>query len=768
VVRRVFRDAVGVTPHSQGAEISAALVPLVETKFTPPRLRQSVISRPRLQKALDTLVSSELTLISAPAGGGKTVLLGSWCTSRPDAAIAWVSLEPADDDAVRLWTYVATAVDRIRPGLGRLALLRLRTPGVALQTSVDELLNGISAYGEPITVALDDIHVLQSAPCLESLEYAVEHLPSNARVIATTRADPPIALARLRGHGQLSELRTRDLAFSVDEARALLVDGEGLGLDDDDLEQLVDRSEGWPAGLYMAALWLRSTPDPKAGVQDFSGDHRHVADFLTNEVLASLDHETRDFLLKTSVLGRFNASLCDAVLDGDGAAAKLEELANSNLFLISLDPRGDWYRYHHLFSDLLQMELRQSDPEAELTLRAKASAWCRSHGLVEEAIEHSAAAGNHVLVAEMLLDQHRILLRNGHFTTLLRRVGNLPEAILLEHPELAAAAALASGLRSGPASERRWLLAIAERSRVERPAAWTSYAEAGVSLARATWIDGDVGASVEHGRRAVELEEREGSEVAVAALAALAYALLLAGDHDGAGAAARKAVDRTEAHKRPHGLLYALATLSLLDTEKGRARAGETTARRALAIARETGLARASTTGHAYVALAAALAAQGDLRQAEHEAERAEALRRGPEPSLWHVHVLLVLAGIRAARGELSVATEELARAREAIASFTDPGRLPELAADVEHSLKQARIGAAVAVEEPTAAEFAVLRLLATDLTQREIGRALYLSLNTVKTHTRGIYRKLGARSRDEAITRASALGLIDSDQSPG
>jgi LuxR family transcriptional regulator, maltose regulon positive regulatory protein len=756
-----------VTPHSQGAEITAA-IPLVETKLTPPRPRRNVVSRPRLHKALDALASAELTLISAPAGGGKTVLLGSWCAEKPDVAVAWLSLEPADDDAVRLWTYVATAVDRIRPGLGRMALLRLRTPGVPLETSVDELLNGISAYGEPITVALDDVHVLQSAPCLESLEYAVEHLPSNARVIATTRADPPIALSRLRGHGQLGELRTRDLAFSIDEARTLLVEEEGLGLDDDDLELLVDRSEGWPAGLYLAALWLRLAADPKVGVRDFSGDHRQVADFLTSEVLASLDPETRDFLLKTSILGRFNASLCAAVLEADSAAGKLEELAHSNLFLISLEPRGDWYRYHHLFSDLLLMELRQSDPDVERTLHARASAWCRSEGLVEEAIEHASAAGQHELVAEMLLEQHRPLLRNGHFATLLRRVANLPQELLLDHPELAAAAALASGLRSGPASERHWLLAIAEQSRVERPGAWSSYAEAGVSLARATWIDGDVGASVEHGRRAAELEHGEGSQIAVAALAALAYALFLAGDDDGAGAAAREAVGRPEAHKRPHGLLYALATLSMLETKKGRARAGETAARRALAIAREMGLSRSSTTGHAYVALAAALAAQGNLRQAEHEAERGEALRRGPEPSPVHVHALLVLAGIRAARGELSLAAEELARAREAIASFTDPGRLPELAAGVERSLKRARTGATLSVEEPTPAEFAVLRLLASDLTQREIGRALYLSLNTVKTHTRGLYRKLGANSRDEAIARASTLGLLDSDESPG
>jgi LuxR family transcriptional regulator, maltose regulon positive regulatory protein len=446
----------------------------------------------------------------------------------------------------------------------------------------------------------------------------------------------------------------------------------------------------------------------------------------------------------------------------------LESLAHSNLFLVSLDGRGEWYRYHHLFSDLLHLELRHSDPSAERSLRLGASAWCREQGLVEEAIEHASAAGDHALVAEMLLEQHRPLLRTGRNATLLRHVDGLPQEILFEHPELAAVAALASGLLSGPAAERRRFVAIAERVRVEQPEAWSPYAQAAVSIARAAWIDGDVGLSVENGRRAAELGRQCENEITVPALAALAYALYLAGDLGAALTAAREAIDRPEAPERPHGLLYALATLSILETEDGRARAGEATARQALAIVRRSGLSGAWSAGHAYVALACALDAQGNLRQAELEAERGEALRRAADECVEQVHALLVLARIRVARGQLLLAANNLASARESIAGFADPGRLSELAGAVGRALEEARLGARALIEEPTPAELTVLRLLATELSQREIGAQLHLSLNTVKTHTRGIYRKLGVTSREEAVTRASGLGLLEEPQSPG
>jgi LuxR family maltose regulon positive regulatory protein len=741
----------------------AAAVPLVESKLMPPRQRPRLIRRGRLYEALDALASTELTLVSAPPGGGKSVLLGSW-VAQEDSAVAWVSLDVADDDPVRLWTYVATAVDRIRPGLGRLALLRLRTPSVAIEACVDELMNGLAAYDRPVTVVLEDLHVLRDESCLRSIEHAIERLPANARLIATTRSDPAIALSRLRARGQLGELRAHDLAFSTDEARTLLVEAERLPLDDTDVGRLVERSEGWPAGLYMAALWLRTVSDVKAEVRDFAGDHRHVADYLTGEVLDTLEPDVRDLVLRSAVLGRFTAPMCEAVLERDDAAVLLEQLAQTNHFLVPLDGRGEWYRYHHLFGELLQMELRGIDPDAPRALRVRAAAWCREHGLVEEALEHASASGDHELVAELLHEQQAQLVRSGRYATLFRRVSELPEDLLLASPELAAGGALASGLLSRPTDERKRLLAIAERAAVERPESWTPFAESVVSLARTIWIDGDVGAALDHASRAVQLARAGGTETVVAAMAGAAYALLLAGANEEARHAAQEAIDRPEAALRPHGLLYALATLAILEAEAGRAQLAEATARRALAVAAEAGLTTASTTGLAYVALATALAERGHVRQAESEAERGEALRRAAEPRIEHAHALLVLADIRSRRGRLTQAAAELERAREALATFADAGRLGGMADELDRTLAAARNGAVQPAEPPSPAELAVLRLLATDLSQREIGQRLFLSLNTVKSHTKGLYRKLGASSREEAVATASALGYLDGE----
>jgi ATP/maltotriose-dependent transcriptional regulator MalT len=746
--------------------------PLVETKLIPPRSRPQLVARPRLYDALDGLDGTELTLVSGPPGGGKSVLVGSWCEARSDTAVAWVSLDPADDDPVRLWTYVATAVDRVRPGLGRTALGRLRAPGAGASVAVDELLNGVAAYRAPLTIVLDDLHVLHEESTLQSFEYVVERLPPGARLVATTRVDPPIRLGRLRAKGALGELRAADLAFTLDEARQLLVAHQGIDLADDDLERLVARSEGWPAGLYLAALWLRDHPDPRTGVQDFTGDHRHVADYLSAEVIDALDADTRSFLLRTSVLGRFSGRLCDAVVGTTGSEDLLARLAQSNLFLVPLDGRGEWYRYHHLFGELLRVELVRSDPGLAAELHRRAAGWCREQGLVEEALEHAEAAGDEDTVAAMLVEHHRAFLRTGREATLLRWVARLGTPSLLEHPELPVAGALASGLMARAASERARLLEVGERSAREHPERWSPYVESAVTLARGAWIDGDTDRAVRNGRAAAELGRRGADEIAVAALGALSFALYLAGEPDESRSVAEESVRRPDADQRPHGLILAHSTLALLDVEAGHARRAEANARLALETTAAAGLGSSWTAGLAHTGLGAVLKERNELVRAEREAARGEALRRGPEPTIEHVHAVIVLAGVRAARRRLAAAARDLELVRESLGTFADPGRLPELAARVEQALEAAGDDASVPGEQPSTSELAVLRLLATDLTQREIGQRLFLSLNTVKTHTRVLYRKLGATSREEAVDRAAALGLLDdteaeSDGSP-
>ena len=260
--------------------------PLIETKLTPPRNRSDFIVRPRLIQTLDQLASTPLTLIDAPLGYGKTVLAQTWCAARSERGIAWISLDAADDDPVRLWTYIATSVDRIRRGLGSGALSRLQAPAADVDDAINELVNGISAYGDELVVVLDDLQAL-STTALESIEHFVEWLPANARLLVTSRYDPPISLARLRGRGVLGELRAHDLAFTTAEAHTLLVDQQGLPLEGVDVELLVERTEGWPAALYLALLWLRTHDDPQAAIRSFSASHRHVAGYLSAEVLDS-------------------------------------------------------------------------------------------------------------------------------------------------------------------------------------------------------------------------------------------------------------------------------------------------------------------------------------------------------------------------------------------------------------------------------------------------------------------------------------------------
>ncbi len=752
--------------RGDAARSLAGAPPLIETKLIPPRSRPELVARPRLLRTLDELSSAALTLVDAPVGFGKTVLAQTW-GAQSDTAVAWVSIDSADDDPVRLWTYVATAVDRIRPGLGRRALTRLGTFGVPPETVVDELINGIAAFGQPLTVVLDDLHALKSDACLSSFGHAVEQLPPQARIVATTRSDPPIPLGRLRARGALGEIRAHDLAFTIDEARELVVGQEHIDLADNDVEMLLDRTEGWPAGLYLAAMWLRTLEDPRSGVREFHGDHRHVADYLTGEVLDTLDADTRDFLLRTSILGRFNGALCDAVLDRKGSARLIADVERSNLFLVALDSHGEWFRYHHLFRELLQLELALIDPSAATLLHRRASEWCRAHGLLEEALEHAHAAGENGSVATMLVDHHSDLLRTGRQATLLRWLAELPAEQIVENSILAPAGALASGLLGRESEERRRFLGLAARARAERADEWTPYHEAGLGLAQAISVESDLGEAIVSARRTAEIGQGV-DEITVPTLANLGFLLFLAGDYGDARAAARQAVDRPEAPARPHGYVYALATLSLVDSAIGSGRDAESGARKAIAVANRAGIAETGSGGLAHVALASALTLDGRLPEAEREAILGERLRRQTGPDASHVHALLVLAYIRARRGHLAKASEELARAQDALERFRDPGGLPELAARVQRSLDEVRTTSGPLEETPSAAELSVLQLLATDLSQREIGARLFLSVNTVKTHTRALYRKLGATSREAAVTRASALGLLDEDESPG
>jgi LuxR family maltose regulon positive regulatory protein len=751
---------------SQTAQAAGQSLRVIEPKLMLPRVHARMLRRTRLLGMLDDHGASSLTVLDAGAGYGKTTLVRSWCTERPESVI-WMTLDSADDDPVRLWMHLATAVGRLSQGLGGRALMRLGVRGVQVETAVDELMNDLVAYQRPVTIVLDDLHAVRSEPSLASIGYAIERLPAGVRLVVSTRSDPPVGLAKLRASRALIEVRARELAFTVDEAQELIV-REGIKLSGQSLDFLVERTEGWPAGLYLAALWLRGLDDADEGVRAFAGSARHVGDYLTAEVLRALPADTRDFLVQTSVLGRFTPELCDAVLGREDSAAVLAELARSNMFLVALDDRAQWYRYHHLFGELLQLELER---DAASELRRRAGEWCRAQGLLEDAIEYATAAGDAETVAELLVESHLQFIRGGRVGQFLGWVRWLPPELLIEHPVLPAAGAAAAGLLARPEVEVQRLLAVSERSRRERPRGWSPYVEAVVELTRAEVIErGDVDAAAEHARRAVAAAREGANVLTVGALATLSQAQFFAGNLDESRRIALQSIETPDAPDSPDGYVASLGLLALVAAEQGRNDSADRSAREAIGFAHQHFLADSWVTSLAHLGLALACAATGRRAEAEREARHGERLRRSTEPTVGHAHALLVLAQVRVARSRVAPAARDLERARRELEEFHEPGRLPAMAAEVERDLGVARatLGNGRVVEQPSGAELAVLRCLATGLSRREIGARLYISLNTVKSHTRELYRKLGASSRADAVARAEALGLLERAESPG
>ena len=752
---------------SQTAEMVPPALPVIESKLVLPRVHAGTLRRARLFELLDDTDGAALTVLDAPVGYGKTTLLRSWCAERAEPVI-WMTLDGSDDDPGRLWTHLATGVARLSDGLGHRALTRLGIRPASVETGVDELMNGLVAYGRPATIVLDDLHTVRSETSLRSIEHAIERLPPTVRLVAATRSEPAISLAPLRARRALIEIRARELAFTVDEAHELIA-RDGIELSGKSLESLVERTEGWPAGLYLAALWLRDFAEPDEGVQAFAGSARQVADYLTAEVLTALDPQTRDFLVRTSVLDRFTPELCDAVVGREDSAAVVAQLARSNMFLVASDARGEWYRYHHLFGELLRLELGSEETH---TVRRRAMAWCRAHGHIEDAIEYAAAGGEAELVAQLLVEHDRELVWGGGGRQFLRWVRWLPSELLIERPSLPAAGAAAASLLGAPEVEIQRLLTVAERARRERPELWSPYAEAIAEVTRANGLSrGDVSGAVDHAHRAVAAARQSGADVlAVGGRAALSQALYFAGDLDEARRLALEAAERSDAPSVPEGYVGSLGLLALIDAERGRSEGAQAWARQAISFARQRFQADSWVASMPHLALALAYVATGRLDEAEREALRGERLRRSPQPTVGHAHALLILAQARIARSRLARAAGDLRRAQRSIAEFRDPGRLPAIAASVERDLMAARANGKEChiVEQPSPAELAVLRGLVTGLSRREIGDRLYISLNTVKSHTRELYRKLAATSRNDAVARAEALGLLNTPDSPG
>jgi LuxR family maltose regulon positive regulatory protein len=421
------------------------VAPLLETKLHVPGRRPGAVPRPRLSDRLGRAAQARLALVSAPAGFGKTTLLTHWLGARdplsgPVPALAWVSLDTGDNDPRTFWLYVLTALQRAADApVGATALGSLSSGQPPTEAALATLLNDLQALPHHVTLVLDDYHVIESRDVQDGLAYLLDHAPAQLHLVVATRADPPLPLSRLRARDELVEIRSADLRFTRDEASDYLAGTMGLTLSAEDVTTLAERTEGWAAALQLAGLSLQDRDDPSVVVAAFAGDDRFIVDYLADEVLSRQPPEVRDFLLATSVLDRLHGSLCDAVTGRTDGAARLVELERAGLFLVPLDDRRQWWRYHHLFADVLRAHLKEEQPTRLPELHQHAAGWLQAHGDVAGAVRHALAAEDYALAADLMEMSMTSMQQQRREPELACWVRAIPEDVLQLRPVLALA-----------------------------------------------------------------------------------------------------------------------------------------------------------------------------------------------------------------------------------------------------------------------------------------------------------------------------------------
>jgi LuxR family maltose regulon positive regulatory protein len=682
----------------------------VEKLLTPklyiPQSRKDVVPRRRLVERLNEGVHGKLTLISAPAGFGKTTLMSEWInqTERP---AAWVSLDEGDNDVVRFLAYFVTALQKIRAGIGETALAVLQSPHPPkIESLLTGLINEIADFlddpspalpfdgaqdkrggsGHGLALALDDYHVLEAQPIHAALIFLIDHLPPQMHLVITTREDPPLPLARWRARGQMTEIRAGDLRFTDAEAAIFLNQAMGLELTPDDIAALEARTEGWIAGLHLAALSLQGHTDRADFIRSFAGDDRHVMDYLVGEVLSLQPESVQHFLLHTSILERMNGTLCDAVVDGDKQGGNsqeiLERLEQANLFIVPLDNRRQWYRYHHLFADLLRTRLRREQPERVPDLHLRASMWHERNGLITEALGHSLAAADFERAARLVAVYALPVLMRGEVATVETWLDALPEEIVRNHPRLCIDKAWTMHLSQRPDAIEP-LLRDAERGLESHDLAGQPATSSwlGEVMALRAWVkrsQGDLVQAIELSHEALELLTEEHVFALCLNLVSLAGALRYVGDTAQAIQVLTDCIPLCQAAGNSLGVMADTYDLAELRMMQGQLHLAKTVLEEALQWATENSVQQMPATSMVYVKLGDVLREQNDLQAAE------EHLLGGIELSAGGLAVVsgqayLSLARVKQARGDAAGARNAIHQAERSVRGW----ETPEIAADM-------------------------------------------------------------------------------------
>lgn len=685
---------------------------LVRTKMTFPRSRAELVSRPRLTERLKEVGDAALVLVSAPAGFGKTTFVAAALDE--GAPVAWVSLDARDGDATRFWTYTLHALEAASPGCASVALSLLEAGNAGFDEVVAGLVNELSVRPDPLTLVWDDYHLADSAEVSDSVALLLEHRPPQLHLVIITRADPALPLPRLRGRGQLVEFRAADLRFTAEETGLYLNRVHGLGLVSGDVEALESRTEGWAAALQLAAVSLRGRDDATAFISSFAGDDRYVVDYLVDEVLDQQPPHLRRFLLDTSVLDRLCGPLCDAVTgpaDGMPGRAVLETFERRNLLLVPLDDHRRWYRYHHLFGDVLLARLLAERPDDVAGLHGRASNWYDAAGEVEAAVRHAFAAGDLDRAAD-LIEMATPELRRHRAEGLLRGwVPLIPAGVLARRPVLASnliGALMACNAFDG-VSERldaleRTLASPSEALTIRHLAEWSRLpAQVAVHRAGLALVVGDVPATLAHADEALTRGAADDGLTVASASALKGLASWVNGDLLMALRAYRAATQGLASIGHVSDALACTVTVVELELQRGNLDAAQDAAERALELAETTTVANLGSHGGVVVrgtpdmwtALARVAWERGNVQDTAQNLGRAgdldEALGLPQQPYRWRV----AMAHLRESEGDAAAAAALLTEAERLFNSDFLPNVRPVAAEVARLHLRAGDVAAA-------------------------------------------------------------------------
>jgi LuxR family transcriptional regulator, maltose regulon positive regulatory protein len=737
---------------------------LVVSKLRRPPVRPGTVRRSLLIELLARGDPRPIVSVVAPAGYGKTTLLSQWA-ERNGQPFAWVSLDERDNDPTVLLTYVAEALDAVEP-IDERVFDALASPGSSVPGPVVSALGfAFSSMTSPVALVLDNVHVLYDPECWGALSVLADHVPPGSRLVLSGRDAPLLALERLRTAGRMLEIGPGDLALTHEEASSLLRNA-GVSVGEGDVAELHRRTEGWPAGLYLAALGLKEGGRVASAADAFGGADRLVSEYLESEFLARLSSRQRVFLTRTAVLERMCGPLCEAVLDAPGAAATLADLARSNLLLVPLDRQGEWYRYHQLFRDMLLAELGRREPELIPVLRRRAAGWYARNDLPEDALEYSIAVGDVDMAAALVGKLGVRAYRQGRVDAVLRWLRWLEDRGGTEgHPMVAVLAGILSAAAGRAAEAERWAGVVdhwqyEETSRPDDPAA-----EAWAALLRAVLC--------QHGVKQMRADADEAAHRFAAQsvwepVAALmqGVARVLSGDLDGGDACLRNAASVTEANGAPGVVAVALCERSLVAMARGEWSKAQAFARRACTVVRQAARQDYYATPLVCAVQARTALHRGDVSAARQELVTAQRLRPLLTYALPHfaVQARIELARVHRALSDPAGAwtlmreVDELLRHRPGLGSLTDEAAAFRARLSEEHS---PGVPGASAL---TTAELRLLPMLASHLSFPQIGAELFLSRCTVKSEAMSIYRKLRVCSRAQAVGRSRELGLLPGD----